>query len=271
MVFRSDTVGGWTIPTRTKPDPDSYPIVGVVRDAIVDAIGPSLVGLYVYGSLATGDFEPPVSDIDLIAVLRDPPDDALLRRLAQMHEDLERDEPEWRDRIEVDYISVRGLAECRTETTTIVRISPGEPLHVVEAGRDFLLDWYPARRDGIALLGPPIDTLLPPIPEAEYLEEVRMYLTTFRDRFDNDASPGSQAYAILTMCRGSFAIRSGERLSKRAAASRAITEFPRWSSLIDRALTWREQQGDDDRPDGSETVAETRAFIAEMEDALDRP
>lgn len=255
-------------PNRTKPNPTVYPIVGVVRDAIVDATGPSLVGLYVYGSLATGDFEPHVSDIDLIAVLRDRPDEALLRRLAKMHEGLERTEPEWKDRIEVDYVSARGLAHCRTHATTIVRISPGEPLHMIEAGRDFLLDWYPARKDGISLRGPRLDSLVPPIPEAEYLEEVRKYLAGFRDRFDDDASSRSQAYAILTMCRGVAALRFGQPLSKREAGARIQREFPRWSPLIDRALSWRDQRWDDDQPDGSGTVAETQAFIAEMEDVL---
>lgn len=261
----------------------AFPLVGVVRDALVDAIGPSLIGLYVYGSLATGDFEPHTSDIDLIAVLREAPDEALVRRLGKMHEDLARAETEWRDRIEVDYVSEAGLTRCRTHPTTIVRISPGEPLHLIEAGRDFLLDWShrgrgdanrphvpPARRDGISLEGPPLDSLVPPIPEAEYLEEVRMYLDGFRDRFDGEASAGSQAYAILTMCRGVAALRFGERLSKREAGARIQREFPRWSDLIDRALGWRDRQWSIDQPDGAETVRETRAFIAEMHDVLER-
>lgn len=266
-----DTVGPVDDPTRTKPDLSAYPIVRLVRDAIVEATGSSLVGLYVYGSLATGAFEAHVSDVDLIAVLRDQPDAALFRRLDVMHAALARTEPEWDDRIEVDYVSAEGLARCRTHSTTIVRISPGEPLHMIEAGRDFILDWYPARADGTALEGPPLDSLVPPIPEAEYLEEVRKYLNTFRDRFDEDASRGSQAYAILTMCRGFFAIRSGERLSKKEAASRASSEFPRWAALIERALAWRDRQWTGDQPDGSETVAESRAFIADMEEQLGGP
>jgi aminoglycoside adenylyltransferase-like protein len=185
-----------------------------------------------------------------------------------MHEDLVRAEPEWRDRIEVDYVSAAGLARCRTHPTTIARISPGEPLHLIEAGRDFLLDWYPARQDGITLLGPPVDALIPEIPEAEYLEEVRRYVTGFRGRFDDDPSLGSQAYAILTMCRSLYVLRSGVRLSKREAATRARLEFPTWAALIDRAIAWRDQQWDDDQPHGSDPVAETRAFIAEMEDVL---
>jgi hypothetical protein len=263
-----DTVGPVDDPTRTNPASNAPPIVGVVRDTIVDSMGPSLVGLYVYGSLATGDFEPDVSDIDLIAVVREEPDEALLGRLARMHEGLERAEPEWKDRIEVDYVSEHGLADCRTDATTIVRISPGEPLHLVEAGRDFLLDWYPARRDGISLAGPPLDSIVPPIPEAEYLEEVRTYLAGFRDRFDDDASASSQAYAILTMCRGVAALRFGDRLSKREAGTRIQREFPRWSGLIDRALEWRDQRWNADQPDGAATVRETRAFIEDMDARL---
>ena len=250
-------------------DPTAHPIVITIRDAIAGVTGPSLVGLTVYGSLATGDFEPHVSDIDLIAVLTDVPDEQLVSQLRKMHDRFAEEYPDWDDRIEVDYVSARGLAECRTDTTTIARISPGEPLHFVEAGRDFLLDWYPAKQDGIALLGPPIDALIPEIPEAEYLEEVRRYVAGFRSRFDDDTPPGSQAYAILTMCRALATLRFGDRPSKRDAAERAKREFPQWSDLLDRALRWRDRQWDDDQPNGAETVAETRAFIAEMEAVLE--
>jgi hypothetical protein len=256
-------------PNRAKLDTAAHPIVGLVRDAIVDATGSSLVGLYVYGSLATGAFEPEVSDIDLIAVLSDQPDEALFRRLDVMHAALAKTEPEWDDRIEVDYVSVEGLARCRTHSTTIVRISPGEPLHMVEAGRDFLLDWYPARADGMALEGPPLDSLVPAIPEEEYRHEVRSYLAGFRRRFDEDASAGSQAYAILTSCRGFYALTSGERLSKRAAALRAREDFPRWKRLIDRALAWRDHGRDGDQPDALGLVGESRAFIDDIADRLD--
>lgn len=246
-------------------------MVAKIREAIADATGASLVGLYLYGSLVTRDFDPDVSDIDLIAVLTDAPDELLTSHLREMHARLAGASPEWNDRIEVDYVSARGLADCLTDTTTIARISPGEPLHIVEAGRDFLLDWYPARQDGVTLLGPPVESLIPAIPEAEYLREVRNYLAAFADRFDPDASPGSQAYAILTMCRGVHALRFGERLSKREAALRARREFPRWADLIDRALRWREQQWDDEQSDGSGTVGETRAFISDMQDELEAP
>ncbi len=236
-----------------------------IREAIVTVTGPSLVGLYLFGSLATGDFDADVSDIDLLAVLTDSPSEPLVLRLKRMHADLVQANPAWDDRIEVVYISSKGLANCRAATTTIAVISTGEPFEVVEAGPDWILNWYPARENAVRLLGPPIASLIPPIPSAEYLEQVRRSLVGFTKRVPDDAPPGAQAYAILTMCRGLYAIRFGERLSKRAAAAWGQQQFPQWANLIRRALTWRQQQHDSTKQqDGAATVSESRAFVTEM-------
>jgi hypothetical protein len=252
-------------------DPSASSIVAATRDAIVETAGPDLIGVYVYGSLATGDFEPDVSDVDLIAVLRDVPDDPLLTRLLPMHARLVRADPGWVDRIEVDYVAVDGLRRCLTRPTTIARISPGEPLHLLEAGRDLILDWYPARRDAIRLIGPPLQSLIPDIPEAEYLVEVRRYLAAFPERFEEDASPGSQSYAVLTMCRGLYLWRDRERLSKRESARRASNEFPRWADVIDSAVAWRDAPRKEGLPDGASTLPRTRAFVSELAHLLDLP
>jgi hypothetical protein len=249
-------------PSTSEPAVDS--LLVSVREAIVTVTGASLVGLYLFGSLAAGDFDAAVSDIDLIAVLADRPSQRLAARLSRMHADLARANPEWDDRIEVIYISTQGLARCRTDTTTIAVISTGEPFHLVEAGPDWILNWYPARETGVRLLGPPIDSLIPPIPSAEYIDQVRRSLVGFIDRIPDDAPPAWQAYAILTMCRGLYAIRFGERLSKRAAAAWAQQELPHWADLIRRALGWRQRQRDSDEQDGAATVSETRRFVTQM-------
>jgi len=40
------------------------------RDALADALGSNLAGLYLHGSLAMGCFNPACSDVDLLAVTR---------------------------------------------------------------------------------------------------------------------------------------------------------------------------------------------------------
>jgi Aminoglycoside adenylyltransferase, C-terminal domain len=114
------------------------------------------------------------------------------------------------------------------------------------------------------LIGPPIHTLIPPIPTSEYTDELRGYLAGFRNRIGDDATPGWQAYAILSICRGLHTIRHGRRLSKREAAAWAQGEFPRWADLIRRAVKWRDHQRDADSQDGRSSQGETRAFVAEM-------
>jgi predicted nucleotidyltransferase len=47
-----------------------------------------LVGVYIYGSLATGDYSPACSDIDVIVMVEREPDKAALRELAELHKAL---------------------------------------------------------------------------------------------------------------------------------------------------------------------------------------
>jgi predicted nucleotidyltransferase len=49
-----------------------------------------LVGIYVYGSLVTGDFSPARSDIDVVVLLDRDPDEAAVRELGELHADLAR-------------------------------------------------------------------------------------------------------------------------------------------------------------------------------------
>src|SRR5712691_911818 len=44
-----------------------------------------VIGVYVYGSLATGDYSPAASDIDVVVLVRREPGQAMTRELAQLH------------------------------------------------------------------------------------------------------------------------------------------------------------------------------------------
>jgi len=92
--------------------------------------GRRLLGLYLFGSLAAGGFVPGRSDIDLVAALADEVSKGDLVVLGELHETFEREHPEWRDRIEVLYISRSVLGTFASAPTgTVARVSPGEPLH----------------------------------------------------------------------------------------------------------------------------------------------
>src|SRR5712692_9867949 len=84
-----------------------------------------LVGLYLYGSLTTGDFDPESSDIDLLAATSSDVSETEFEALRAMHRDFARDHPEWEDRVEVAYLSVTALRTFRSERSPIAVISPG--------------------------------------------------------------------------------------------------------------------------------------------------
>lgn len=226
-----------------------------------------LVGLYLYGSLTTGDFDPESSDIDLLAATSADVSEAEFAALRAMHLDFECDNPGWEDRVEVAYLSVTALRTFRSKRSPIALISPGEPFHMKEAGRDWLMNWYVVREQGVALFGPPADALIAPITWEEFAGCVRDYATEWGDRINDVPDRKGQAYAILTMCRALYVHMTGEQASKRQAAVWAQKELPQWSGLIQSALTWRAAWREQ-RVDHAATRAETIRFVKFVRDQI---
>jgi hypothetical protein len=222
-----------------------------------------LVGLYLYGSLTAGDFDPGISDVDLLAVTSTDVTGAEFEALRAMHGDIDCSNPEWDDRIEVVYLSSMALSNFRLATGPIV-ISPGEPFHVREDEPllEWLELWYIIRETGVTLFGPSPDTIIPPIAKAEFVQWVRKYAASMGTGFNRLQDRKNQAYAILTMCRALYTFRSGgEQISKRQAALWAQRELPEWAWLIWNALAWREAWREEG-VDHQATYGETVRFIA---------
>jgi predicted nucleotidyltransferase len=239
-------------------------IIEAVTGAITATTGQALVGLYLCGSLTTGDFDERISDIDLLAVLSSEVSPDLAVHLQRMHDALVEDNPSWRGRIEVVYVSISGLANFRAMPPQLYVISAGEPFHVLNATTDWIITWYPAHHSGIALVGPPATEVVPITSLEEYARAVRSYTRRFRERLADDATPGSQAFVVLTMCRGLYTCVHGEPASKLKAAAWAQKELPEWAGLIRDAITWRQHQWEVHQADGRATVPTVRRFIAEI-------
>lgn len=63
--------------------PDIALLLGRLRDGLVARGG--LAGIYVYGSLVTGDFSPACSDIDVVVMLKSEPGSTAVQELKQLH------------------------------------------------------------------------------------------------------------------------------------------------------------------------------------------
>ena len=110
-----------------------------VTSVITRHLGANLLGLYLFGSLPAGAFRPGKSDLDLVAVLgADVQDGGELEALNELHSGFVADHPDWRERVEVGYMSHAVLQTLgETPTGRIAVISPGEALHIKDVGAEF--------------------------------------------------------------------------------------------------------------------------------------
>jgi hypothetical protein len=151
-------------------DPSVRRLLTRLVDGQTQVLGADLVGAYVFGSVVTGDFEPGISDVDTVGVVRSDLTAAQLAGLERLHRDIVEEMPGWEDRVEAVYLWSRALKTFRTGSSAAARISPGEPFHAIEVDHRWLIDWYQLREVGIALYGPPAASLVPVISHDEYVE-----------------------------------------------------------------------------------------------------
>ena len=223
-----------------------------------------LVGLYLYGSLVTGDFDHDISDIDLLTVTSVDIDELEFEALKKMHDDLIHKYKTWKDRIEVQYVSLSGLKTFKVQTSKIVNISPGEPIHFIEAGKDWLINWYIVQENGIVLFGPNQASIITKISKDEYINAVKentLLWSEWIKKYNTQSSRGSLAYVVFTLCRALYGYKHGEEVSKKQAAEWICEEFPQWKSLIQNAVTWRKVQWSNEQKSVGLAISKVNEFV----------
>jgi hypothetical protein len=218
---------------------------------LAEELGDELLSLSVHGSWVAGDFKLGRSDLDLLAVLAHDPNERTLARLTVLHKAISAEAPEWDDHVEVDYVSVDAIAGVLAgdgQEHSMVRISPGEPIHLLPAHRHYLLNWRAARDQNHGIVGPPPVDVLPPIPDELLREVVIEHARQWPAWLGGARTPGFQAYAVLTMCRALAFLRTGRQLSKHMAAVSEQELMPEWRPLIRWADDWWYGNGSDTRP-----------------------
>jgi len=206
----------------------------ILRDA--------LVGLYLFGSLATGDFTSESSDIDFIAALATELDEVAVTQLQRMHEEIAGSQPLWGQRLEGAYISLAALRRY-DPTYRQPFLSPDNPFHITELGADWVINRWTVREQGVIVYGPDPRTLIDVISDTEIQAIVRQELASwqsFRPEPIHRRTRRYQSYVILTLCRALYALAEGNIGTKPRAAAWAMQQLdPKWRPLIQSALAWQ--------------------------------
>ncbi|RME46691.1 MAG: DUF4111 domain-containing protein [Chloroflexi bacterium] len=212
---------------------------------IRQVLGEELVGVYLRGSLAMGDFIPETSDLDVLAVTERPVNGAEFAALASLHEQLAALPNPYANRLEMAYIdraALRRFEPGRRHPT----LEQGEALAWSEHHSNWILERWVVREHGVALYGPDPQTLIDPVSAEELQAAVRARLRDWNDWANQPDDPdwllprGHKAYVVETMCRALYTLACGELSSKQRAVAWAIETLPEpWRSTVERSQAWR--------------------------------
>jgi hypothetical protein len=240
----------------------SYPDVNVVLQMLLEGaqavLGDHFVGLYFYGSLASGDFNPQTSDIDFVVVTDADLSDGLIRNLEALHLRLWDSGLKWAAKLEGAYVPLPTLRRHDPDAAPCPTINEGR-FYLDKQGSDWIIQRYILREYNAAVYGPSLKSAIDRVTPDDLRRAVVGVLREWWQPMLTDPrfirNREYETYATLTMCRALYALEYGDIVSKPAAARWALeTLDSRWTELIDRALAWPQEP----QP---ESLSETLEFI----------
>jgi predicted nucleotidyltransferase len=236
-------------------------ILAILIPGVQTALRANLVGVYLRGSLATGDFSE-TSDIDFLVATGRPVSDAEAEALIALHERLAALPNKFADRLEGAYIDRAALRRFEPGRRFLT-VECETPLRWKEHETSWLIERWVLRNKGVTLLGPDAKTLIDLISDEELRDAVRLRIREWAAWAANPHDPewlpprSHHAYVVETMCRALYTLSVGKLVSKRHAAQWAVSALPDpWRELVENAVAGRA----DTTPDEA-TIGDVLSFV----------
>lgn len=246
------------------PYPDVNTLLQELFAGVQTILGSHLTGMYLDGSLTSGDFDQD-SDIDYVVVTDTEITGDLFAALQAMHERLAALDSPWAIQLEGSYLphyALRRFDPAHTQYPNIER-GAGERLKIVRHAEPWDVHRSVLRERGITLSGPAPVTLIDPVTPEQLRQAMRSVLSEWAahilDNPDQMKPRGYQSYTVLSMCRVLYTLHYGTVVSKPVAAGwvqKTLDE--RWAPLIERAWVGRHNP-DTEAP--AEDIRATLEFI----------
>jgi predicted nucleotidyltransferase len=251
------------------PYPELDDVLREFHSRLVAVLCDDLVGIYLHGSLAIGDFDEAESDVDFVVVINRELTDAQSTELKVLHADILALPSHFAKRLEGSYFPRALLNNSDTVGKNTLWFLNGGTRTMGQAVYDnsWVVLWE-LHNLGIAVVGPDPKTLFSPVPAAilrrEVLSEMKGWRNTLVLNPDSINCSWNQSFVVLTYCRMLNTLESGAIHSKLASVRWSKLALPeRWHSLIRRAWNKRKDLHQAGRqPAETSEVIETLAFTA---------
>ena len=232
------------------PYPELRDVLYTFVNEITAELAENLIGVYLVGSIATGDFDLD-SDVDFLVVTNTELTKKNIKSLQVIQTKIYDIDCYPAKHLEGSYISIGDLNNWHTVgekelyyfdngSTTFERSIHDNKWHV---------RWI-LRERGITLIGQKPEQITQSIPLPELSNEIKMAMLEEMKAFEDEINrPRSfwnsrfgQSFAVLTYCRMLHTLHTGTVQSKKAGAiwAKQFVE-PKWVNIIDQA--WDEREG----------------------------
>ncbi|MFH1971799.1 MAG: aminoglycoside adenylyltransferase domain-containing protein [Patescibacteria group bacterium] len=214
----------------------------------------NLVGVYLQGSLAIGDFDM-TSDVDFMVVINDELSDKEVKLIQKIHDDVYKQDYRWVKRLEYSFFPKEKLNEIsspfengkenNSEDRKLWYFDNGSKKIEKSDHDNTLVVRWTVREKGFALFGPDPKEFINPVNPNDLRREIKETMLGWGKQLLKDASPYKnrfyQSYLVLNFSRMLHDLYMGKVSSKLEAMRWAKLNLDsKWLNLID--FCWEERQ-----------------------------
>jgi predicted nucleotidyltransferase len=260
-----------------KPTPyiEVNQVLNLLHSSAKEILGNQFVGMYLYGSLAYGDFNPESSDIDFLFVTTDSLSEKTIAELEEMHKRTWATSLKRAGKLEGAYVPKKLIRKHDPNGEKCPTINEGE-FYLDELGTDWIIQRHVIREYSVALEGPDPKTLIDFVTPEDIRGSVLGVVREWWFPMLEDASwlrehdSGYHSFAVITMCRVLHALEHGTIVSKPKAIQWARKKLDeKWNQLIDEAVAASEHKEHEEFLDETlDFISYIKSFVGENYDHI---
>ena len=232
------------------PYPELRKVLNAFVEEVAEELSENLVGIYLVGSIASGDFDLD-SDVDFLVVTNIELTEANMKALQEIQIRIHDMDCYPAKHLEGSYISISDLNNWSIVGEKKIYYFDNGSTAYEQSTHDnkWHVRWI-LRERGITLVGSKPETILRSIPLHEMFAEIKttmlVVMKLFQDEINSPLSFWNsrfgQSFAVLTYCRMLHTLHTGTVQSKKAGMDWAMQFVdPKWIKIIDQA--WKEREG----------------------------
>lgn len=219
-------------------------VLSYLLNGIREILNENLIGLYLFGSLTYGDFNPESSDIDLVAIVAKPIHQNELVRIKQLHQQAGERFEKWGNRLECSYTPLTLLDNILPPKEPRPYYGSGFFYDEATYGNEWIINNYLLYQHGVPLTGPDFRELIKPISITEVQKAcIRDLFQEWEPKIADDAwleNSHYQSYLVMNLCRILYTVLNGITGTKKVSAEWVKNQFalPWIRHLIEVAEGW---------------------------------